>query len=128
MEFAPITTSGYAHPPCEPVSSSAAKPANSKKHHPSLNSTHAGVQMRLTFGHTPVASSKYPEASSASPTAAKCLTFAHGAPGARSQPPAISPRIMVASVGMKLSVAYPPLLCLPCANGSVRGNWLRNQE
>src|SRR3982751_822169 len=41
----------------------------------------------------------------------------------RSQPPAIRPRIIVPSVGMKLRVAYPPALQ---TNGLARGERLRN--
>src|SRR5262249_61336155 len=120
---APITLSGKAHPPGSPVSNRALKPARDRKHHPPLKSTQAGVQIRLTLGQIPVTSSPHPAARRSTPTAANRRTFNHGLPGSRSHCPAISPRSMVPSVGMKLSVAYPPPLWV---NGCAREKSFRN--
>src|SRR5438309_2199061 len=79
--------------------------------------------MRLTLGHIPYLSSRNPAASDAPPATTSHSTFFDFELPLFSQPPAISPRIIVPSVGMKLSVAYPPELN---TNGSLRGNRLRN--
>ena len=65
--------------------------------------------MRFTTGQMPVKCSNSPLAMPMAPAASSRFIGMRGA-DARSQRPATSPRIIVPSVGMKLSVRYPPLL------------------
>ena len=54
-------------------------------------------------GHTPAAPSPYPTPRPITPATVSHSTFPHAVRSPLSTPPAISPRIMVASVGMKFS-------------------------
>src|SRR6185503_19812441 len=74
------------------------------------NSTQLGVQIRFTTGTTPSAPSAHPLISPMTPTITSQRIFANGARELRRTFPAIRPRIIVPSVGMKLSVEYPPRL------------------
>ena len=80
--------------------------------------------MRFTTGQMPSAPSRAPAARAITPAEASHFTLDHEGRSLRSRPPAIRPRIMVPSVGMKLRVAYPPPLK---RKGFERGNKLSNQ-
>ena len=79
------------------------KPASSRKHSPPLKSVQVGVQMRFTTGQMPATCSSTPPATRAAPATSSQRSGTRGA-SARSQRPAIRPRIIVPSVGMKLRV------------------------
>src|SRR5262249_31211217 len=107
IEFIPITSSGNAHLR-QPFSSiSHANAASVRKQIPPLNKTHLGVQIRFTTGQIPATCSNAPAASPATPANTNRRNGIFGA-AARSHWPAINPRIIVPSVGIKLSVKYPP--------------------
>ena len=65
--------------------------------------------MRFTTGQMPVKWSSSPAATPITPAISSRSMGMRGAL-ARSHRPATNPRIMVPSVGMKLSVRYPPSL------------------
>ena len=117
IELVPITTSGNAHLRYPFTSVSQQKPARNRKHRPPLNSVHAGVQMRFTTGQIPVKCSSSPAATPIAPAASSCRIGIAGA-DLRSHRPPTNPRIIVPSVGMKLSVKYPPLFA---TNGFAAG-------
>src|SRR5690242_11705418 len=71
----------------------------------------------------PYLSSRKPAASETPPATTSHRIFFDLDASFFSQPPAMSPKIIVPSVGMKLRVAYPPPLNW---NGSFVGNRLRN--
>src|SRR5262245_61066652 len=73
--------------------------------------------MRFTLGQTPDFARRYPATSARPPATTSHTTFSILFLFPFSHSPAKSPRIIVPSVGMKLSVAYPPPLVLkgsPC--------------
>src|SRR5262245_35965010 len=70
VKFAPTTRSGKAHRRSPATSATAEKPASSRKHQPPLDSAQAGVQIRLTLGHTPATSAAMPAARRSSPASA----------------------------------------------------------
>src|SRR2546421_12779541 len=80
--------------------------------------------MRFTTGQAPSQPISAPLTRPITPPANSHFTFARAGRWLRTTPPAIKPRIMVPSVGIKLSVAYPPPLYV---NGFSRGNRFRNQ-
>ena len=80
--------------------------------------------MRLTLGQRPVTSAAQPADRQIRPATARRPSLARAVPSCRSQSPAIRPSSIVPSVGIKLSVAYPPPLN---KNGFARGNRFRNQ-
>src|SRR5215472_7719225 len=90
---------------------------------PPLKRTQDGVQIRLTIGQMPRAWARSPATMPMAAAMRRRLTGILGAE-ALSQRPAARPRIMVARVGMKLRVRYPPELA---SKGFTRGKRLRNQ-
>src|SRR5580658_1138188 len=96
--------------------------ARNRKQTPPLKSVQLGVQMRFTIGQTPVTCRRTPAARRSTPAITNRLTGIFGA-AARNHSPARRPRRMVPSVGMKLSVRYPPSLN---ANREGRGRRFRN--
>src|SRR5213594_3456866 len=80
--------------------------------------------MRLTIGQTCSHCSARPASVSAPPATIKPLSLSSAGRADFSHSPAHMPSIIVASVGMKLSVDQPPLLN---TNGFSRGKRLRNQ-
>src|SRR5215475_5682351 len=79
--------------------------------------------MRFTTGQTPSHPISQPLNNPISPAHTNHFTLPYGSRLLRNTLPAIKPRIIVPSVGMKLSVAYPPPLN---ANGLSRGKRFRN--
>src|SRR6476469_7006400 len=80
--------------------------------------------MRFTIGQTCSHWKTSPASVSAAPATSSPLTFSLVVRAVISHWPAHIPSIIVASVGMKLSVDQPPLLK---RNGASRGNRFRNQ-
>src|SRR4030095_16399414 len=102
----------------------AKKAASSRQHQPPLKRTQLGVQIRFTTGQRPSAPKSQPAARAITPATTSHRTFVDEERSLRRTPPASRPKIIVASVGMKLSAAEPP----PFArNGFSRGKRLRNQ-
>src|SRR5213593_3053927 len=80
--------------------------------------------MRFTIGQIPSHCSASPASTSAPPAATNPLRVSSRGRTLLSHWPVQRPSIIVASVGMKLSVDHPPLLK---RKGDSRGNILRNQ-
>src|SRR5204862_1241892 len=91
---------------------------------PPLYNVYDEVQMRLTIGQMCSHCSSNPASASAKPAATSPFSLSPAARGVFSHSPHQRPSIIVASVGMKLSVDHPPLLK---RNGFSRGNRFRNQ-
>src|SRR5262245_1387250 len=123
IEFIPMTTNGNAHRFIPFTSISELNPAVSRKHQPPLNNTQLGVQMRFTTGQTPKSPINQPLIRPIRPATTNHFTLPRGSRLLRNTLPAINPRIIVPSVGMKLSVEYPPHLN---ENGFSRGKRFRN--
>src|SRR5580698_2050318 len=96
--------------------------ARNRKHTPPLNSVQLGVQMRFTIGQIPVTCSSTPAAIRINPAITNFFTGIFGA-AARNHSPARNPSKIVPSVGMKLSVRYPPPLS---TNREARGRIFKN--
>src|SRR5689334_14560957 len=96
--------------------------ARKRKHMPPLNRVQLGVQILFTTGQMPVKCNSNPAAMPMTPATAKRLSGMMGA-NVRYQRPATKPRIIVPSVGMKLSVRYPPSFA---TNGLTRGKRFKN--
>src|SRR5262249_27351104 len=77
----------------------------------------------LTIGQTPSPSKSSPDSTSATPAMSRPLNFCSAVRPDFSHSPAHKPSIIVASVGMKLSVDHPPLLK---RNGDSRGKRFKN--
>ena len=122
IEFIPITISGNAHFLYPFASITQQNAAKNRKQIPPLNSVQLGVQILFTIGQIPTACSSNPAASPPNPASNNFLNGIAGAV-ARNHRPAINPKIIVPSVGIKLSVKYPPSFA---TNGEVRGNKFRN--
>src|SRR5262245_23180232 len=91
---------------------------------PPLESVYEELHTRLTVGQMPSASNARPAIASAAPAASRPLNFSPALRADFSHSPAHNPSIIVASVGMQLSVDQPPLLA---TNGRSRGKRFRNQ-
>src|SRR5215510_3164121 len=76
------------------------------------------------MGQMPSQSNSRPANASPAPAASSPLNLSSAVRGVLNHSPVQSPSIIVASVGMKLSVDQPPLLK---RNGDSRGNRFRNQ-
>src|ERR1700753_358704 len=122
IEFIPITSSGNAHLRYPFTSITHENAAIYRKQSPPLNSVQLGVQIRFTIGQIPAACKNNPAARHPTPA---INNFLNGivAIAARNHRPAINPKIIVPSVGIKLSVKYPPSFA---TNGDVRGNRFKN--
>src|SRR5450759_5208528 len=122
MEFMPITTSGKDHLLYPFTSIIQLNAARNRKQIPPLNNVQLGVQIRLTIGQIAVKCRRRPEARPIAPAIRSGFIGMRGAE-TRIQRPAARPRIIVPSVGIKLSVKYPPPFA---TNGFTRGSRLRN--
>src|SRR5205807_6351952 len=139
IEFMPTATSGNAHFLKPFTSITQLNAARNRKQMPPLKMVQEGVQMRFTTGQMPEECSARPRTIPTTPAKSSFFigTVSAGRepedPGiegadsgfraSRNQRPAIRPRIIVPSVGMKLSVRYPPSLY---TKGCSRGNRFRN--
>src|SRR5271157_4315796 len=105
MELAPMARRGNdqsAHPS---QSITAQKNARNKRQMPPEKRTQLGVQIRFTTGQMPISPRLQPSARLMVPATRSQTNLNQGGRSRFKIPPAISPRIIVASVGMKLSVA-----------------------
>src|SRR5882757_2107451 len=109
IEFTPITTSGNAHLLKPFTSITQLNAARNKKQIPPLKMVHDGVQMRFTTGQMCEKCSANPRAVPATPAISNFVIGIFGR-DSRNHFPAIKPRIIVPSVGIKLNVRYPPEL------------------
>ena len=71
---------------------------------PPENKIQDGVQIFFTTGHIPISPIPYPKAANAMPITTNCKPVFQAGIGRVIIPPAINPRIIVASVGIKLMV------------------------
>src|SRR5579862_1759936 len=117
-----MTINGNAHFLYPRASITQQNAAKNRKQIPPLNRVQLGVQILFTIGQIPAACSNNPAASPPTPA---ITNFLNGIAGtlARNHRPAINPNIIVPSVGIKLSVKYPPSFA---TNGETRGNKFRN--
>ena len=104
MQLQPITTRGNAQRRKPSTSHQRCKDPAIKKHQPPLHNANDGVQIRFTIGQIPAASSPQPTKRQAAADPKRKTIRCDKLKLLPNQRPKIKPMVMVAKVGIKLSV------------------------
>src|SRR5579864_6871912 len=123
IEFIPTTISGNAQRRQPFQSIRAYRPASINSTRPPLYSVYDDVHTRFTIGQIPTHWHTRPRNTKPAPAIASPRSFSSFDFVLLSHSPVRSPMIIVASVGIKLSVDQPPSLK---TNGCSRGKRFRN--